>query len=240
MSSILKALEKVEESQNPRRHGGAAGLARGRERRPAWVVPAWALGGAAVATVVTFAIMGGFSRPTAPPVAQQVDKLANSAPVAVAPLNPLPVTPASAPVGTPSAPVRQAATAPAPKALPTQASAPAARSARLPSAAVAQPASVRPAVAQAAPAVATPAVATPAPDATPQVAPEKPRQEVRVTGIAWQREGESSVAMVNGRPVRQGGVVDGFKVEQIYEDSVRFSGINGSLTVPLGGGEEQE
>ena len=213
MSSILKALEKVEESQNPRRHGGAAGLARGRERRPAWVVPAWALGGAAVATVVTFAIMGGFSRPTAPPVAQQVDKLANSAPVAVAPLNPLPVTPASAP---------------------------AAKSARLPSAAVAQPASVRPAVAQAAPAVATPAVATPAPDATPQVAPEKPRQEVRVTGIAWQREGESSVAMVNGRPVRQGGVVDGFKVEQIYEDSVRFSGINGSLTVPLGGGEEQE
>jgi len=208
MSSILKALEKVEESQNPRRHGGAAGLARGRERRPAWVVPAWALGGAAVATVVTFAIMGGFSRPTAPPVAQQVDKLANSAPVAVAPLNPLPVTPASAP---------------------------AAKSARLPSAAVAQPASVRPAVAQAAP-----AVATAAPDATPQVAPEKPRQEVRVTGIAWQREGESSVAMVNGRPVRQGGVVDGFKVEQIYEDSVRFSGINGSLTVPLGGGEEQE
>ena len=232
MSSILKALEKVEESQNPRRHGGAGGLARGRERRPAWVIPAWALGGAAVATLATFAIMGGFSRPAAPPVTQQVATVANSAPVVVAPLNPLPQTPAAAPAATLSDPVKTDVRVP--KAMPNPVPAAAAKPARLPVAAVAQPASVRPAVVQAAP-----VVTAPVPAAASEASLEKPRQEVRVTGIAWQKDAQSSVAMVNGRPVRQGGVVDGFKVEQIYEDSVRFSGTNGSLTVPLGAGEEQ-
>jgi general secretion pathway protein B len=58
-----------------------------------------------------------------------------------------------------------------------------------------------------------------------------------VTGIAWQNDSASSVAMVNGRPVQQGATVDGYKVEQIYEDKVRFSGANGRVEIPLGGGE---
>jgi general secretion pathway protein B len=68
-------------------------------------------------------------------------------------------------------------------------------------------------------------------------AAEKPAAQVRVTGIAWQKDGAASVAMVNGRPVQEGSVVDGYKVEQIYEDKVRFSGSKGSVLVPLGAGE---
>jgi general secretion pathway protein B len=79
--------------------------------------------------------------------------------------------------------------------------------------------------------------AKPAPVAVAKAQPEKPRGAPRVTGIAWQKDSVSSVAMVNGRPVQQGGTVDGYKVEQIYEDKVRFSGANGRVEIPLGGGE---
>lgn len=260
MSSILKALEKVDESQNPRRPAGAGGLPRGRERRPAWLIPAWALGGAAVATLVTYAIMGGFSRHAAP-VAQPVgDKIANSAPVAAASSKPVPVAPA-APVAGQQEPAKKAesvanaAAKPVAKPAVTSMAKPFAKAAkpvsnaakpvskgaakpvvkasRLPAAAVAQPAAARPAVS------AAPAVATPAPAVVhDEAAAQKPRPEIRVSGIAWQNSSESSFVMVNGRPMRQGGVVDGYKIEQIYEDSVKFSGSNGTIVVPLGAGDE--
>ncbi|HBA89462.1 MAG TPA: hypothetical protein DCZ75_16195 [Geobacter sp.] len=212
MSSILKALEKVEEAKNPRRTSGAGGLGRGRERRPAWVVPAWALGGAAVAALATFSWMGGFSKPAAP-VARQAEKATAPATVVVPPLNVVPEAPASKPVQK---------TGPRKETTPPRAGV-----------AGAKPSPVRSAVTQAAP-----AAATPAPAAVAQAASEKGSPAVRVTGIAWQKDSESSVAMVNGRAVRQGGLVDGYKVEQIFESSVRFSGSNGNITVPLGAGEE--
>ena len=230
MSSILKALEKVEESQNSKRPGGAAGLARRRERRPAWLIPAWAVGGAAVASLVTFAVMGGFSpspAPTAQPAATAVDPL----PVAVTLPTPVATVPAAAPaqaepvVRKVDAPVPAAASVPAPKAV--------AKTGRVAPAAVAKPAAASPVTV---PAATTEAEPVPAAQAQEAVS-EQPRQEIRVTGIAWQGNSESSFAMVNGRAIRQGGTVDGFKVERILEDSVRFSGSNGSITVPLGAGE---
>jgi len=230
MSSILKALEKVEESQNPRRHGGTGGMARGREPRPAWVIPAWALGGAALAALVTYAIMGGFS-PAAAPVPQQAD-IVEPAPVAIAPLDPVPEPHASSIAAPLPASVQQSVAVPAPKPAPVSIPASAAKVVRNPAPAAGQPAEFLPSDAQA-----DLPGETVLPFETQELAPEKPRQEVRVTGIAWQKDGTSSVAMVNGRPVRKGGVVDGFKVEQIDEDSVRFSGSKGILVVPLGGGE---
>lgn len=234
MSSILKALEKVEESQNSKRPGGAAGLARRRERRPAWLIPAWAVGGAAVASLVTFAVMGGFSpspAPTAQPAATALDPL----PVAVTLPTPVATVPATAPAAAPAqtepvarnveAPVPAAASVPAPKA--------AAKTGRVAPAAAAKRAAASPVTV---PAATTEAEPVPAAQAQEAVS-EQPRQEIRVTGIAWQGNSESSFAMVNGRAIRQGGTVDGFKVERILEDSVRFSGSNGSTTVPLGAGE---
>ena len=238
MSSILKALEKVEDAQNQKRNPGAGGLGRKRERRPAWLIPAWSLGGAAVATLVTYSIMGGFSKP-APPAAQVVATAPQPAaqkfaPVAKAVAPPAPVaTPeqvAPAPIKTPVAP---AAAKPEPKRPVAKQPAKGVK-AQLSVKVPVPPSPVRPAAAHVAPAPAAPVAVLP----QRQVALDKSRQEISVTGIAWQNDSQSSFAMVNGRPVRQGAVVDGYKVEQIFEDSVRFSGAKGSVTIPLGASEQ--
>lgn len=241
MSSILKALEKVEDAQNERRAGGAAGLPRRRERRPAWLIPAWAVGGAAFASLVTFAVMGGFSKapvPASGPIAKTA--IPAPAPAAVAPLNavaapsvtpgasaPAPAAIMAAPV--PGAPLSRSVAEPARKSAARMT-----KSLPVPALPAAKPALARPVPVQV-----VPALAAPAPAAVPdEIVPDKPRQEIRVTGIAWQGSSESSFAMVNGRAVRHGGTVDGFKVERILEDSVRLSGSSGSITVPLGAGEQ--
>ncbi|WP_026839808.1 hypothetical protein [Citrifermentans bremense] len=253
MSSILKALEKVEDAQNQKRNPGAGGLGRKRERRPAWLIPAWSLGGAAVATLVTYSIMGGFGKsaspalpvvatapqPPAQPVAPVPKSAVSAAPAATAPAAApaAPVKPVAAPVAVKPQQTRHEVKAPVRKqqvaSVPKHAAKPAAkpqRSVKVP----VPPVPVRPAAVHAAPALAAP-VAAQQPRA---VSSEKTHQEIRVTGIAWQNDSQSSFAMVNGRPVRQGAVVDGYKVEQIFEDSVRFSGSKGPVTIPLGASEQ--
>ena len=248
MSSILKALEKAEESQNARRNGGAIGPVRPRERRPAWVLPAGILGGAAVAALITFAAMDGFSSKAAP--ALQAKAVENPAPVVAATLSPVAELPAAKPEQTFQAkpeqtlsvePERALRTQPAkavaqpmPKAKPAPAPKLAAKPVPVPAVAlpVSHPASVHPSSVQAAP-----FDDTPFDEAMPEVAPAKTLAEIRVTGIAWQKDSKSSAAIVNGRPVQQGAMVDGYRVEQILEDSVRFSGSKGKLEVPLGGGQ---
>jgi general secretion pathway protein B len=256
MSSILKALEKAEDAQNQKRNPGAGGLGRKRERRPAWLIPVWSLGGAAVATLVTYSIMGGFGK-SAPPAAQVVATApqppaqpvapvakaavpAASAPTAPAatakPVAPAPVKPLAAPVAVKPQQTRHEVKAPVRKqqvaSVPKPAVKPAAKPQR--SKVPAPPVPVRPAAVHAAPALAAPVAAQPA----RAVSSEKPHQDIRVTGIAWQNDSQSSFAMVNGRPVRQGAVVDGYKVEQIFEDSVKFSGSKGPVTIPLGASEQ--
>jgi len=282
MSSILKALEKVEESQS-RRSGGAGGFVRRRDRRPLWLLPAGVLGGAAVACLATFAAMGGFSRHAAP--AAPAPEQTAVAPVSVAqpPALPAParasVSPAgaktasSAPAqgkdhGTPALAASKGAPAPAhgaqvksvsvaahpvAKASPPApagkakqehkqeqkhtAKAESSRGKHRPQLPEARPTASHPLAEKTPPVLAAPAKAAPAPVAVAKAAAENPPVQMRVTGIAWQKDGASSVAMVNGRPVQQGSVVDGYKVEQIYEDKVRLSGSKGSLLVPLGAGE---
>ena len=265
MSSILKALEKVDESQRPRR-AASGGIGRGRDRRPAWLLPVWTLGGASIAALVTYALMGGFARPT--PIAEKTVRPA----VAEAPAKVV-----QQPVAEKPQPVQQQVAAPAPQPVAAPVANVVAKSA--------QPigkTSTRPAVQSTPPALAakpvqtrakvsaTPIATTKQPVAakavqpvqkarpvsnaalqpapveaavvsavTPEPAPQKSRPAIRVSGIAWQNSSEASFAMVNGRALRQGGVVEGYKVEQIYEDSVRFSNSKGSsLVVPLGAGDE--
>lgn len=261
MSSILKALEKVDESQRPRR-SASGGIGRGRERRPAWLLPAWTLGGASIAALVTYALMGGFTHST-----PAVEKPARPA-VAQAP-----AAPAQQPVAETPQPVQQQSAAPAPHPV----SAPVAKVAAKPVQPVAKtstvplvPSTLAGKPVKAVAKVAATPVATKQPAAVkstqpvqkahavpnaglqpapieaaaasavvPEPAPQKSRPAIRVSGIAWQNSSEASFAMVNGRAMRQGSVVEGYKVEQIYEDSVRFSNSKGnSLVVPLGAGDE--
>jgi len=267
MSSILKALEKAEESNSTKRMAGDGDPIRSRRSRPTWVMPVAVLCGAGVATLATFAAMGGFSRHT--PAAQQpVVVVGPAVPAKAAPgaaaLQPLQVAPAQSQPNTPAgalggagpqaAPSAAQTAIPAgtlnaaslkPKAAPVtgtksaplvtlKPAAPAqAKLVQVPSGkaraatAAAQPSAVQPAPVQAAPAAPVVAAELPA-------APSPARPEPKVSGIAWQNNGESSFAVVNGRAVLQGGVVDGFKVLEIRSDAVKFSGSNGTFEVPIG------
>ena len=278
MSSILKALEKAEESSSPRRIGAENDLIRSRRARPTWVMPVAVLCGAGLATLVTFAVMGGFSRHT--PASALPVVAAKAAPVVVAPLNPVIETPAAPveqavpvePAGTLQAPNQATAPAWNQKAEPvtnlqaapaaSQNAAPAgtlkaapvanlkpapllkskavplpALKTRAVTAAVPQPASAHPSSMQAAPAQTAPVQVAPVHQAAPVLAPAPTGPELKVSGIAWQNKGESSFAVVNGHAVLQGGTVDGFRVLEIRQDTVKFSGPNGNFEVPLGADE---
>ena len=265
MSSILKALEKAEESNSTKRQPGESNLIRSRRSRPTWVLPAAVLCGACAATLVTFAAMGGFSRRA--PAAPAPVPVTKADPVLVVPLKPVietpapvprqtaPVTPAGAPSLNP-----RAVPAPSPKNAPlsTPAEAPglldqksAARvnskeaSPGIPEVTRSPVGKARVAAKAASPRSAQPAVvqAAPAPRVplpeTAVTVPTAPSLPVlKVSGIAWQGKGESSFAVVNGRAVLQGATVDGFKVLEIQKDMVRFSGSNGNVDVPLGADEK--
>lgn len=281
MSSILKALEKAEESHSVRRDGGPGGFKKSRERRRPWIIPAAVLGGAAFAALATFAAMGGFSRPATPVAA--VDAVTAPAQTVIAapnqqliePLVENPAQPASADAPPEGADVQVASEAvpvPPPVPVPASKSEMDAVAKRVTGGGgrVVRATAVRPAVASAAPAPAQAARQKAAqaprepvalqPAAAQQVAaqkmaaaaavhtavvaeaaepakPSKARPDIRVTGIAWQKGSSSNGAIVNGRMLEQGSVIDGYKVEQILEDKVVFSGSGGKLEVPLSAGQ---
>ena len=71
---------------------------------------------------------------------------------------------------------------------------------------------------------------------TPPPTPQAPKAVpvLRVNGIAFQDDSSGSVAMINGEPHSRGGVINGVTVEEIYNNRVKFS-YNGELfEVPLG------
>jgi len=70
------------------------------------------------------------------------------------------------------------------------------------------------------------------PQAQPAAAAASPR--FNVTGIAWQGEGQVHLAVVNGQSVTEGSIVDGARVERISPDKVSFSFRNRTFDVPLG------
>ncbi len=80
---------------------------------------------------------------------------------------------------------------------------------------------------------AAPRPAEPAP-ARPATASSPPR--LNVTGIAWQGDGQVHFAVVNGQSVTEGSTVDGARVEKISRDRVSFSFRNRTFEVPLGEG----
>jgi len=74
-------------------------------------------------------------------------------------------------------------------------------------------------------------VVAPAPSVTPAKAPIP---ALKVSGIAYQGEGADSVAMVNGVPLSRGEVISGVKVEEIHQNTVRFSYNGEKFDIPLG------
>jgi general secretion pathway protein B len=70
------------------------------------------------------------------------------------------------------------------------------------------------------------------PPAGQAVSPEHP--VLQVGGIAWQKDSASPMAIVNGTPVAEGSTVGGARVEKIYPERVRFSHKGRTFDVGLG------
>jgi general secretion pathway protein B len=68
----------------------------------------------------------------------------------------------------------------------------------------------------------------------PQLAVPSGPPPLKVAGIAWQKGNAERMAIVNGRPVTEGTVVEGAKVEEIFPDRVRFSYDEKTFDIPLG------
>jgi hypothetical protein len=75
------------------------------------------------------------------------------------------------------------------------------------------------------------AVATPA---APPAAPAKRIPTLRVDGIAYHFGSADSLAVVNGNTVYAGAIVEGAKVEEIGKDRIRFNYEGERFEVPLG------
>ena len=225
MSSILEALKKLED-EKAARLSGAGNIAgkvvragRRPRQRPWWLLPAGMAAVAASAVLVTYLLMGGFSprtgtarAPAVPPPRQPQQAAAPT----TAPVPPLPPPTAVTDYkAVPDKGGRTAAPAPPAKALP-------ARQVSPPVTTLQRQAETRPAEEPASP---------------PQHVTKSGVTDVpalNVSGIAWQKGGAERFAMVNGRPVAEGAVVEGARVEEIFPDRVRFSFANRTFEVSLG------
>jgi general secretion pathway protein B len=218
MSSILEALKKLEEEKAARRGTGGniagkviAASRRGRQR-PAWFVPAGMAAVAAVAVLITYAVMGGFSPR---PVGTAARKDPEPASVTVT-------------VPAPHADTNDGMKDDASRTwlpVPGQREAVSHAAATKPSAAAKHSSP-----SQAAPQESIPAQAA----SSPETAANAPPPELNVTGIAWQKDSASRLAVVNGVSLAEGGMIAGARVREIRPDRVLFSFNKKEFEVSLG------
>jgi general secretion pathway protein B len=224
MSSILKALKKVEEEKAAQRVAAplASDVVRTRSRRPRTSLSSWTIAGAcgvvAVAAVVsTYAAMGGFSGGRKDAAHETGAK------------TPVPAAkPDASPAATPAPSAQYASTAvPQAKADGVPAVVKKAVMTGVPSAPTPAAGKTTPAVAVKG-AVVPPAISVnmqPQPFLRTSTGPVSLRQgssDFKVSGIAWQKESSARLAIVNGLAVTQGATVDGAKVLEILPDRVRL------------------
>jgi general secretion pathway protein B len=217
MSSILEALKKLEDEKAARRSGSAnlAGkVARtGRKPRPSspWLVPGVLLAVAAISVLITYAVMSRTPSPSSGPAPMQVQRKADQPSTGPLPVTPLPAvaTPVTDALGT---------RRPAPLLEEKKAGRPAMR--REAAAEPKEPAK--------------PAPPTPSDlrKSTPANSGES-LPKLNVMGIAWQKDNSLRLAIVNGVPVREGGVVNGATVREILPDRVRFLFNGREIEAPL-------
>jgi len=228
MSSILKALQKLENdkaSRQTREPDISSAIIRESQRRSTrarWVFPIGVTAVAAISIILTYTFMGGFSadRNANKELIQQA--LPSQHPIATQPHSAqLPTATASAPLppqtldrsANPTL-IEQRSKQPRVVTIPSQ-------SPDLPAVESSQPASV-----------------LPQPESSPQSTDRSkdkplPVPTFSINGIAWQKDSASRLAVINGVAVGEGGMVEGAKIEQIFQDRVRFSLEGRSFEVSL-------
>lgn len=207
MSSILKALKRLEEDRAERMEA-PVDIARDilrqprkRRRSASGLVPALA-GGGAVVVVGTLLLLYGWQSVGAPEIAAMAEPAA-ARPAAASESEVIEVRMAPPPAANVNKPAASSAS-------------PAGRSAELP---VLPSAPAAPPAAPPASSVALQAAALP---------------HLAVSGIAYQPERQARLAVVNDLPVMEGTVIEGARVEEILEDRVRFSREGSTFEVALG------
>jgi general secretion pathway protein B len=251
MSSILKALRKLEEQQAARRGETSHAARRAPVPGSRWRAPTAILASVVLAVAGTVTVMNSLSPRTAPetaaPAPQRQETAAPGSTVGL----PEPVLPAE-PVTTPPAVTdRETVAAPAPieeqvaVRVAAPRSAPAGRSRTAPAMPSLQEPETAAPFSAAARTTSTQASSRShlQPETRPvdrALAPPPPPPSIAVTGIAWQKGESDRIAMVNGSPVSEGTVVAGARVVEIKPDRVRFSRDGAEFEVPIGtGGAER-
>jgi general secretion pathway protein B len=213
MSSILEALKKLEEEKAARRGGtgNIAGKVTASSRRPrqkaAWLVPVGMAAIAIVAVLVTYTLMGGFSpRPAGTAPGRKTDPTARTPAISAAP--------ATSPDGSkdqaPPSELPQEPQKPRPATPPTADAVPVSALPLLTSKHTSPPAPSRQEVRE-----------ETAPSLQPPAAEQLPA--ISVTGIAWQQDSASRMAVLNGSSVTEGAIVAGARVMKILPDRVRLT-----------------
>lgn len=239
MSSILKALQKLEQEKNsrvtrePDIHAGVTKKRRSQSVRPNWILPVSLLAVALISVTVTYLLMKSANRslPTAQTAAppsvdtsrSQNPHYRNDLPEATLPVSGNPLTPPIQTIGSsPSPTTYPPAGPPKPSRMPITVAPPSARATKSlehPASSPSKPA-------------APPKVQQPG-EKQPQ-APPQPSPSLSVNGIAWQKDSASRIAVVNGMPVSEGSSIQGARVDEIFPDKVRFSHQGKSFDIPFG------
>jgi general secretion pathway protein B len=239
MSSILKALKKLEQEKTSRR-GGTPDIARGILRsvpkgrqRPRWLFPVSVTGTALAASLFTYVLMSGFPHTTrsAAPAAKQQEAV--ESPVVIVPK--IPALPAGDDEGL--RPTKYRSVDAASKSVRTEkypiSGGPSAGKIK-PS----TPLSVAAGKASSFSVTSPPLQKKQEPSGrvaqTAQPSSGHPLPALVVTGIAWQKGGADKVAVVNNMSVTEGVTVEGARVEEIFQDRVRFSFGGQRFDVALG------
>jgi general secretion pathway protein B len=211
MSSILKALKKVEEEKGDRQGGSsdfARNLLRSEYRRPRSSVRPL-LGGVALLLSLLLAGVWWINRPATPPLQPPtvMEGPLESQPAVAVQAPQLPM--ASEPQGNPALPIANA------EVLEVIFSVPAIQGASsrvVPVDAVLPPVAVLP----------MPEI----PQAQSSAVGKSstwPVLSLQLSGIAWQEERDARLAIVDDLPIMEGTMIDGYLVEEILRDRVRFS-----------------
>jgi len=218
MSSILKALQKLEKDKETRKtkepdiSTAIKMSSLHRVKQKVWAIPVIVISVATLSILVTFSLMGGFSSKKQS-IIQTVQQ----------PLNPQ-QSPAMSPESTPPP-------------LATESNIPAIQSH------VTNPSTENKIGEITSPASAlklpTP-ILTPLPTASERLTIESPpsktftpitenfsevplnKQRFKISGIAWQSDNASRIAVINGVSVSEGSNIEGVKIEQIFPDKVKF------------------
>lgn len=239
MSSILKALKKVEEEKAARRNGGtdvAKGILRNipaKKRSTRWILPVSVAGSALAAALLTYYLTGSHSSPRGEALTTASVKTAQEAKEVKAPIQ-APAQVLKTVEHPPNGPlVAQTADLPEKKHVARAVAAPSSgkQPGRLPKNRTDE--GTLPEERMPSPTVAiAPQKRTVEPVQPKEVGSPPPK--LRVSGIAWNKDSSERLAVVNGMSVTEGTTIEGARVEQIMKDKVRFSFEKKTFDVAVG------